>query len=72
MIADRRGYRDETMIEDTRKKLGELIVRFDAAHECSNVTCLYNSTNWWIQDLIDHPEKLETLTAAPQRSDFFL
>jgi hypothetical protein len=72
MIADRRGYRDEEMIGRTRKKLGDTIVRFDAAHECGNVTCLYNSTNWWIQDLIDHPEKLDSITAAADRGDYFL
>ncbi len=72
MIADRRGYRDEEMIGQTRKKLGDTIVRFDAAHECGNVTCLYNSTNWWIQDLIDHPEKLDSIAAAADRGDYFL
>jgi MoaA/NifB/PqqE/SkfB family radical SAM enzyme len=72
MIADRRGYRDEQMLGQTRKKLGDTIVRFDAAHECGNVTCLYNSTNWWIQDLIDHPDKLDSITAAADRGDYFL
>ncbi|MFP6694789.1 MAG: radical SAM protein [Pirellulales bacterium] len=72
MIADRRGYRDESMISETRKKLGDIVVRFDAAHECENVTCLYNATNWWIQDLIDHPEKLEALVATEDVGDYFL
>ncbi len=72
MIADRRAYRDPSQMESTRKKLGEMILRFDAAHECRNVTCLYNQTNWWIQDLIQHPEKVEALVAAQQRDDYFL
>ena len=72
MISDRRAYRDEGAIEETRKKLGSMILRFDAAHECENVTCLYNHTNWWIQELIEHPEKLDELVAVSQRDDYFL
>ncbi|MEK6249293.1 MAG: hypothetical protein N2C12_14010, partial [Planctomycetales bacterium] len=72
MIADRRGYRDESQVKETQKKLGDMIVRFDASHECSNVTCLYNSTNWWIQNLIDHPEQLDQLDTHPDSQDFFL
>ena len=72
MIADRRGYRDNEMVAGTQQKLGEMILRFDAAHECSNVTCLYNSTNWWLQDLIEHPEKLDAISAVPERQDYFL
>jgi MoaA/NifB/PqqE/SkfB family radical SAM enzyme len=72
MINDRRGYRDEPTILETRKKLGELITRFDASHECANVTCLYNQTNWWIQDLIDNPEKVAAITSVPARGDYYL
>jgi wyosine [tRNA(Phe)-imidazoG37] synthetase (radical SAM superfamily) len=72
MIADRRGYRDEAQVQQTQKKLGDMVVRFDAAHECSNVTCLYNATNWWLQELVDHPEKLEALTPQADRNDYFL
>ena len=32
----------------TAKILGE----FDASHECREVTCLYNSTNWWLEELV--------------------
>jgi len=72
MIADRRGYRDEEQVKETQKKLGNMIVRFDAAHQCSNVTCLYNATNWWIQDLVDHPEKLAAMQPQADRNDYFL
>ena len=67
-----KDVRDEQQIDKTRHDLSDLILRFDASHECQNVTCLYNSTNWWIQDLIDHPEKLETISAVPSRNDYFL
>jgi hypothetical protein len=72
MISDRRAYRDDSQIADTRQKLGDMILRFDAAQECQNVTCLYNKTNWWIQDLIEHPDKVAALAVGPQRDDYFL
>lgn len=72
MIADRRAYRDAESCEQTRHKLGEALFRFDAAHHCREVTCLYHSTNWWLQDLVEHPEKLQQLTPAPDRGDYYL
>ena len=72
MITDRRGWRDEQQIDKTRHDLSDLILRFDASHECDNVTCLYNSTNWWIQDLIDHPEKVDAMTPLADGQDYFL
>ncbi|MCE9547566.1 MAG: hypothetical protein K8T25_19020, partial [Planctomycetia bacterium] len=72
MITDRRGYRDTEQVGQTQRKLGEMILRFDAAHQCGNVTCLYNTTNWWIQKLVDNPAQAAALTAAPDRGDYFL
>ena len=57
-IAERNDYQDAAGCEKVRDKLSKAIFRFDAAHECKEVTCLYNSTNWWLQELVDHPEKL--------------
>jgi pyruvate-formate lyase-activating enzyme len=71
-IADRNGYRDAPSCHETQQKLGDAILRFDAAHECREVTCLYNATNWWLQDLIDHPEKLAELQATAERGDYYL
>jgi wyosine [tRNA(Phe)-imidazoG37] synthetase (radical SAM superfamily) len=71
-IAERDGYKDPTACRDTQAKLGDAIVRFDAAHECREVTCLYNATNWWLQDLIDHPEKLAQLQPSTERGDHYL
>ncbi len=48
-----------------------LIESFDATDECKDVTCLYNHANWFIEDLIAHPEKLEALQPAPDRQDYF-
>ncbi len=71
-ITERDGYKDAAACGETVRQTGELIQRFDAAHECREVTCLYNSTNWWLQDLIDHPEKLVTLQPSADRGDYYL
>ncbi len=72
MIADRRAYRDPQACQQTRTQLAEAIFRFDAAHHCREVTCLYHTTNWWLQDLIEHPEKLQQLQPLPDRGDYYL
>lgn len=56
----------------TKESTGRLIHKFNAESECREVTCLYNEANWFIEDLILHPEKLDDLQAAPEREDFFL
>ena len=71
-IAEADGYRDAAECQGTQQKVGEIIQRFDAAHECREVTCLYNSTNWWLEDLITHPEKIAALEPTPDRGDFYL
>ena len=49
-----------------------LIEAFDASKECRDVTCLYNHANWFIEDLINNPEKLEHLSPSEERRDYFL
>ncbi len=71
-IAERDGYKDPAACGDTVRQAGEMIHRFDAAHECREVTCLYNATNWWLEDLIDHPQKLVTLQPSADRGDYYL
>jgi pyruvate-formate lyase-activating enzyme len=71
-IAEADGYRDAAACGDTQRKTGELIRRFDAAHECHQVTCLYNTTNWWLEGLIEDPSLLAALQPTPDRGDFYL
>jgi hypothetical protein len=52
----------------TAKILGE----FDASHECREVTCLYNSTNWWLEELIEAGKPLPKEAPAPEARDWFL
>jgi sulfatase maturation enzyme AslB (radical SAM superfamily) len=54
----------------TGRELGRILDQFDASRECAEVTCLYNSVNWWLQELIDSPE--EVAFEGEERGDFFL
>ena len=45
---------------------------FDASSECSEVTCLYNSTNWWLEELIAATSDLPEAPPGEERRDWFL
>ena len=63
---------DSFAVIETQKNTLRLIESFDAKEECKDVTCLYNHANWFIEDLINHPEKLDSLDSSFDRGDFFL
>ena len=50
----------------------KLLQQFDASHECSEVTCLYNSTNWWLEELVHASAELPDEAPAPEQRDWFL
>jgi hypothetical protein len=75
LVGDKAAYATPANHLNTRGSLSRLIATFDAASQCREVTCLYNHVNWWIEDLVAHPEKLdliEPLAAGPSGSDYFL
>ena len=53
---------------DTARVLRE----FDAAAECSEVTCLYNSTNWWLEELVAASSELPEEPPGDEHRDWFL
>ncbi len=71
-IAGPEAYCDKEAVGKTTRDTIDTINQFDASQQCANVTCLYNATNWWLQDLIDHPEKVEQVQATEVTVDFFL
>lgn len=58
--------------DDTRRSLFAMLEGFDAAHECREITCLYNSTNWWLERLIAGQDDPAELAALPDRGDYYL
>ena len=71
-IAGPAAYCDQEATEATTQKTIDTLNEFDASKECANVTCLYNGTNWWLQSLIDHPDKLDQIEVTDEITDFFL
>jgi len=59
---------DDYFNQNRIRHLNEL----DAKKECAHVTCIYNDLNWFIEDLITHPEKLQTLKKEAEYQDYFL
>lgn len=72
LLGGKHEYETESLFQETQKNTLRLIEAFDASKECRDVTCLYNHANWFIEDLINHPEKLVTLSSSEERHDYFL
>ncbi len=67
------GYADAEGYAGVRESCTRMIHDFNATKECENVTCLYNHVNWWFEDLIKNPEKLDSLIPhTPEEEDYFL
>lgn len=63
---------DEQFFDRFRDKLLERIENFDATKECNQVSCIYNDFNWFIEDMINNPEKLKQLKKTENFFDYFL
>ena len=53
-------------------KTTRLLDTFDASVECGEVTCLYNSTNWWLEELVNASADLPKVAPGPEQRDWFL
>ena len=72
LLGNKHSYATADDFKSTQRNTLRLIEAFDATSECKDVTCLYNHANWFIEDLINHPEKLDQLDSSIDRNDFFL
>jgi len=63
---------DGNFFVQLENKLLECIENFDAVKECSGVSCIYNDFNWFIEDMINNPEKLKDLEKTDNFYDYFL
>ena len=72
LVGDKDAYSTPERRTEALQNTLRLIDAFDASQECREVTCLYNSANWFIEDLIRHPEKIDELKPSEARGDYFL
>ncbi|MEJ2125660.1 MAG: radical SAM protein [Alphaproteobacteria bacterium] len=56
LVAGKMGYTKSANCRKTLWRTNEQVSRFDASYECRNITCIYNSTNWWLDALASAPE----------------
>ncbi|MGE0711335.1 MAG: radical SAM protein [Planctomycetota bacterium] len=71
-IGEKHAYASEDELKATQRATLRLIEDFDATTECREVTCLYNHVNWFIEGLIENPERIEQLEPSEDRRDWFL
>jgi wyosine [tRNA(Phe)-imidazoG37] synthetase (radical SAM superfamily) len=71
-VGDKHDYQDESSFDKTLSSTEHLLDTFNATEECKEVTCLYNEVNWWLEDLVNHPEKLDAIEAVEDNGDYFL
>ncbi|MHC4813270.1 MAG: radical SAM protein [Planctomycetota bacterium] len=71
-LGEKNAYRDFVAAKKTAEETKGLLDNFDASHNCQEVTCLYNKTNWWMEQLIDADTDLDALQPSEERNDYFL
>ncbi len=71
-VAEKDAFAGSAALAQTGEALAQSIVQFDAHHECREVVCLYNSVNWFIEELVTGDRDLDELEAIADRGDFFL
>ena len=58
--------------EDGVRQSSRMLAGFDASHECAKVTCLYHSTNWWLEELVASSAEIPADAPAADFGDWFL
>ncbi len=71
-IGRKDAYATSAARHETARNTLRTIESFDATGRCRDVTCLYNHANWFIEDLIEHPKRLDELRSSDERLDAFL
>ncbi len=70
-VAEKDGYLSEIKLQDSLKRTARSILTFDAERECKDVGCFYNRTNWWLEEFIHSPKKIEQMEGV-EDDNFFL
>lgn len=70
-VGERDGYTVESAFREILKNTAESIMSFNASHECSEVGCFYNRTNWWLDELVRSKQSVDELETF-ENDNFFL
>ncbi|MBL8896485.1 MAG: radical SAM protein [Planctomycetes bacterium] len=72
LIASKLAYSDKATQAEAVRGTMDRLANFDASKECAEVTCLYNQTNWWLENAIEGQLDPAQLAALGERYDYFL
>jgi len=72
LIGPQNAYASTDQVGTTHADTAGILDRFDASKECSEVTCLYHSVNWYLEEAIRGDRVLGQDEALPDRMDYFL
>lgn len=71
-LGSRDAYATATESTATSRQLTRSIADFDASRECREVTCLYNSVNWWLEKRVNEGGDAAEGECDSVPLDFFL
>ncbi len=71
-IGEKDAYKDSATVRESSTITANLLDNFDASDNCKEVTCLYNGTNWWLEEVIEGDGDIDSLMASAERRDWFL
>ena len=71
-LGGRDAYASAAASTATGQRLAHSIGDFDASRECREVTCLYNSVNWWLEKRVNEPGGAAEDECDAKPRDFFL
>jgi sulfatase maturation enzyme AslB (radical SAM superfamily) len=71
-IGEKDAYKDPATVRKSSTITANLLDNFDASDNCKEVTCLYNGTNWWLEEVIEGDGDIDSLMASAERRDWFL
>ena len=71
-IAGAESFVDKAAIAATQQATADILEDFNAAKNCAEVTCLYHSVNWYLEEAITGVRDITAQDALPERFDSFL
>ena len=71
-IAPRDGYISAQSFVNTIQLTYKKVMQFDASKECAGITCIYNTTNRWLNELENHPDSTQMQHSQNDMFDMFL
>ena len=70
LIGARDGYFSQEKYEETCVNNLEVMRKFDASKECKDIVCFYNRLNWWIEDVINSGEDVDSIDPLGDDNSF--